>query len=128
MNSSEQELKARVDRKLKPIMHVVWSGFLSLAIWIVLIVGVVTEIISGEMLVSLGLLSILLPGIMGIRLAQIMIKINLVEEEEKRMAELGLLEKRKNKASERVGLSDEGELIDYNQYFEEEAQARHSAS
>lgn len=128
MNNYEGELKTRVDRKFKPIMHVVWSGFLSLAIWIVLIIGVVTEIISGEMLVSLGLLSVLLPGIMGIRLAQTMIKINLIEEEEKQMAELGLLEKRKNHASERIGLSDEGELIDYDQYFEEEAQSRYSTS
>lgn len=81
MNHYEEELETRVDRKLKPIMHVVWSGLLSFAIWIVLIVGVITGIISGELMASLGLLSILLPIIMSIRLAQAMIKINLIEEE-----------------------------------------------
>lgn len=127
MNDYEQELETRVDRKFKPIMRVIWSGFLSLAIWIVLIIGVVMQIIDGELLAALGLLSLLLPGIMGILLAQEMIKISLIEKEEKQMAELGLLEKRKNSASERIGLSDEGELIDYNQYVEEEPQSRHSA-
>lgn len=128
MNNYERELETRVDQKFKPIMHVVWSGFLSLAIWIVLIIATIMGFISGEVLASLGMLSLLLPGIMGIRLAQSMIKISLTEEEEKRMAELGMLEKRKNHASERIGLSDEGELIEYDEYFEEEAQSRYSAS
>lgn len=126
MSDYEQKLQTRVDRKFKPLMRLIWSGFFSGVIWIILIVAVIADIISGEVLATLGLLSLILPAITGILYSQEMIKIDMIDKEEKRMAELGLLEKRKNYEPERLRLQDDGELVGYDDMYEDESQSRYS--
>lgn len=128
MDHYDRELETRVDRKYKPLARVIWSGFISGAIWIILIVGLISGFVNAQFLVGVGLLSLLLPAMMGIQFAQQMIKIGMIEEEEKRMAALGLLEKRKHSDPDTVRLSDDGEPIEVDEYlYEEDALSHHTA-
>lgn len=122
MFEDEKDIEMRVDRKLKAIMRVIWASMLMVVIWIFLIIAFLTGTFSTISLISIGLLSLLLPVFTGVLLAREQIHMDLIDEERKHIAKMDNIEKRKNVTPERLTLNDDGELIEYEDYYEDESQ------
>jgi len=120
MSIDEEQLQKNVDRQATPIIRMIYHGSAFGIAIPLLILGGVLGVISGEFALTVGVLLLVSIIMHGVWFGAQMTRLEIEEEERKKMLEAAQYQYEEKAKRDRLMLSDDGELVDYPALDDEE--------